>query len=202
MASPILKGQRPNAPSSFARKKPTTNQAKKWGLIPQTTMLVEYDTTFHHNIPWETLRVSWNAVYAFCDAELVDDLFYLYHDTNRATPDPAGLLNRLMAARDAAGLHDGAGAATKPYKQWLAVQNSPCDLAGTVAAWNKDLGVALQVAKTLKGCELISFDPAIWKVVEIGGQKQIIGQQPLQYHVMAKRQFEGGIVLAQAVKLK
>lgn len=80
--SPILYGDRPSPPSTWARTIITQADARRLGLIPNTTTVVSYPTTFHHNIPWKTLRDSWNIIYTFFDNETVEQVFNLYAGGN------------------------------------------------------------------------------------------------------------------------
>jgi len=48
------------------------------GLIPDTTQIISYDFTWHHNIPWETLRDSWNIILCFCAKGTIEKVLEAY----------------------------------------------------------------------------------------------------------------------------
>ncbi len=82
--SPILSGKRGSSPTEWVRTNWTIGAAREVGLYPPleqggaVTDAFSFDFTWHHNIPWATLRDSWNVVFAFCDWDVVDGLLTLY----------------------------------------------------------------------------------------------------------------------------
>jgi hypothetical protein len=80
--------------------------------------VVSYPTTWHHNIPWKTLRDSWNVIYTFSDDDTLKAVMRLYCDGNRTLLTWEQLLKKLLAIRAAIGpLPSNASGAT--YELWM-----------------------------------------------------------------------------------
>lgn len=148
--SPILAGDRPSPPNTWMRT--IIGQQKAWdlGLAPQTTHMASYDTTWHHNIPWKTLRESWNIIYAFCDEKTVSDVFYLYHRGNPLIHKPDKLLKKLLTIRSKLGPTPET-ARSSTYSRWMErldsglehlsegdrLQSDDSDALYSMVAWQK-----------------------------------------------------------------
>lgn len=82
--SPYFTGERPSPPSNWTRTNWTIGQARAAGFFPPNGPAVNvhdgigYEFTWHHNIPWKTLRDSWKIIVVFCDWEIVEDLLLCY----------------------------------------------------------------------------------------------------------------------------
>lgn len=115
--SPILKGDRPNAPSSWSHLVINQTQSRQLQLVPSDAFLVSYALTWHHNIPWKTLRDSWNIVYTFCSDDVVKKLFYLYWSGNKATAKPGPFIDKLLAIRNTLITKENAASST--FGRWI-----------------------------------------------------------------------------------
>jgi hypothetical protein len=83
--SPILDGlDRPSSPTRWTRTDWKIKDARAAGLFPPPAPVdpthenFAYDFTWHHNIPWKTLRDSFKVAVAFCDWDVVEGLLDLY----------------------------------------------------------------------------------------------------------------------------
>lgn len=116
--SPILEGKRPSAPTAWTKTTISQSQAQAQGLAPKTTQMISYDLTWHHNIPWSTLRDSWNIIFTFCDIAIVYDLFELYARGNGTCADPHKLKMKLHELRLAIG-PNASNASSATYQSWV-----------------------------------------------------------------------------------
>jgi hypothetical protein len=83
--SPILDGlDRPDSPNHWTRTDWKIQDARAAGLFPPpapvnpTNGNLAYDFTWHHNIPWKTLRDSFKVAIVFCEWDVVEMLLDLY----------------------------------------------------------------------------------------------------------------------------
>jgi hypothetical protein len=116
--SPILYGERPSPPSTWQRTIISQATAREQGLIPSTTTVVSYATTWHHNIPWKTLRDTWNIIYALLSLETVEKVFNLYADGNGTVLTKSALFKTLKLGREAIGPLK-TNATTASYELWM-----------------------------------------------------------------------------------
>ncbi len=119
MRSPILEGERPNAPGTWQKTNVTQQNAWDLGLAPRTTNMISYDLTWHHNIPWSLLRDSWNIVYTFCSPAVIGDLFDLYAAGNPTRIRLHTLKAKLLYIREAIGPSASNGS-SGTYEKWMA----------------------------------------------------------------------------------
>lgn len=125
--SPILAGRgRPSAPNELGRtllqnkvtggtakqlfvngKYVPPNEAALYQLFDPSTTVGTYEFTWHHNIPWNELRDSWDIIVTFCTPKVITRLFDLYTrdhvSTKTAGTEPPKLLQKILALREAAG---------------------------------------------------------------------------------------------------
>lgn len=114
--SALLSGERPSAPSTWPHTNWTIGQARAAGFFPAGTPThdgVSYDFTWHHNIPWKTLRDTWNIAYVFCTWDVVEGLMNLYGARRQR-----GLAKRLRDMREALGMTEKT-ASGATYQKWL-----------------------------------------------------------------------------------
>jgi hypothetical protein len=126
--TPIMGGRgRPSAPSELGRtllsnrlinvgkanqmfinqQSIPPNEAALYRLFAPETLVGAYEFTWHHNIPWNELRDSWDIIITFCTPAIITRLFDLYTRDHvlaktSGTP-PARLLQKILALREAAG---------------------------------------------------------------------------------------------------
>jgi|GEM_PF-2837778 len=133
--SPILAGQRPSAPSTWKRSNITSADAHSRGLAPTTTNMIAYPLTWHHNIPWQVLRDSWNIIFTFCSPQRLQSAFRLYS----AGANNEDLLNKLMEIqRVMAPTATNISGAT--YEKWVArLSDGPESLLLSTLATTKQL---------------------------------------------------------------
>jgi len=108
--SPILVGERVAPPANWARTIVSQADSRTLGLIPATTTIISYPTTWHHNIPWKTLRDSWNIIYTFFSAETVETVFELYAASNGTVHHRHKLLRTLQEIKSSIGPNQETGA--------------------------------------------------------------------------------------------
>jgi hypothetical protein len=101
--SPILTGDRIGAPAIWTRTIVNQAQARTLGLIPATTSIISYPTTWHHNIPWKTLRESWNIIYTFFGVETIRKVFELYAASNGTVYQRDKLFRTLEGIKESIG---------------------------------------------------------------------------------------------------
>lgn len=118
--SPILDGlERPDSPRSWTRTDWKIHQARAAGLFPPpapvnpTNGNVSYDFTWHHNIPWKTLRDSFKVVLVFCEWDVVEMLLDLYG--MRLCPLTK---RRIMLTKEAMG-PTASNASGATYEKWV-----------------------------------------------------------------------------------
>ena len=116
--SPILEGERPNAPTVWAHAVVSQSKARELGLCPPDATMVSYDLTWHHNIPWKTLRESWNVIFVFFDAKTVSDYFHLLAAGNPTCRDALKLGRKLVALKEGLGLN-AKNASGATYAKWV-----------------------------------------------------------------------------------
>ena len=118
--SPLFKdayNERADVPRNWAHEKVDQTAALAQEMVIPGSHLISYDLTWHHNIPWQALRDSWNVVCVFCKPETIAKLFYLYWKGNRATVTPGQLVNKLKAHRTKIG-PETASASSTTYKKY------------------------------------------------------------------------------------
>lgn len=126
--TPIMGGRaRPSAPAELGRTalkntvnspgKPAQlfingqhippNEAALYRLFARDTLVGAYEFTWHHNIPWNELRESWDIIITFCRPEIITRLFDLYTRDHvlakTSATTPAKLLQKILALREAGG---------------------------------------------------------------------------------------------------
>ena len=128
--SPILVGERPSAPKELGHTllKNTApagqalqmsingtwispKEAAEYRLFALNTSIGQgYRFTWHHNIPWNELRDSWNIIITFCTPKVIKRLFDLYTEghvlAKTADSSPEKLLRKVLALRENAGPAD------------------------------------------------------------------------------------------------
>ncbi len=156
--SPILVGERPSAPTTggWSHNPVNGETARKWGLIPANSDLIDYTLTWHHNIPWADLRDSWNVIFTFCTPEVVGSVFDLFAKGNGTLfwKDADRLKNKLLGLKEALGISEKSVSGAS-YYWWMervkdvnsavmqsldasaALDANDADSLGVIVAWQK-----------------------------------------------------------------
>jgi hypothetical protein len=116
--SPLLEGERCNAPNTWTRTAINQATARAQKLIPDTTNVISYPTTWHHNIPWKILRDSWNIIYTFFSPETVSKVFDLYAVGNGTVLTYSVLRDKLLEIKSAVG-PSSANASSGTCELWM-----------------------------------------------------------------------------------
>jgi hypothetical protein len=82
----------------------SASERKKYRLFKATQVVGEYAFTWHHNIPWNILRRSWDAVITFCTEESIRKLFDFYIDDHPLADEGPDLLKKMLALRKEEGI--------------------------------------------------------------------------------------------------
>jgi len=82
----------------------TSANRKKYRLFRSSQLVGDYQFTWHHNIPWNILRKSWDLVITFCTEECIVGLFDFYTAGHPYAYQAPGLLAKVLLLRRTAGL--------------------------------------------------------------------------------------------------
>ena len=111
---------RVSAPTRFPRSDIKLHQVALWNLVdPPDTGNVNhnYDLALHHNIPWKTLRDSWDIIVTFCSEAVIREVFTLYN-YGTAMRNPDRFENKLAMIREAVGPSKN-NASSGTYERWM-----------------------------------------------------------------------------------
>jgi len=119
--SPLLGDvDRVSSPKHWTRSNITLGQAAQWGLAETPSggnAMHSYNLALHHNVPWKTLRDSWDVIVTFCSEAVIRDVFKLYN-YGCAMRRPDRFEDKLAMIREAVG-PGPKNAAGATYERWM-----------------------------------------------------------------------------------
>ncbi len=101
-----------------------TAERKKYRLFKSSQIVGDYQFTWHHNIPWNILRRTWDIAITFCTEESIRALFDFYTSQHPLADQGPGILEKMLGVRKAIGIHlDGKKGCTKVHtktcSEWI-----------------------------------------------------------------------------------
>ncbi|MCO6456350.1 MAG: hypothetical protein J5I93_13710 [Pirellulaceae bacterium] len=124
--SPILDSfDRPDSPGEWIRTDWKIGEARAVGFFPPagpnstTHDGASFDFTWHHNIPWKTLRDSFKVAFVFCQWEATEDLLRLYGFSRHNNPALFQRLKLMRAAINVCEDGEGMNVRSATYEKWV-----------------------------------------------------------------------------------
>jgi hypothetical protein len=108
---------------------PITGKAiRKYRLFPRDVVVGDYPFTWHHNVPWNLLRKSWDIVVTFCSAGVLQRLFAFYVKGHPKDTQAEALIAKVLALQAAAAPNSSAtgerSVGSKTVGDWVTAVNT------------------------------------------------------------------------------
>lgn len=93
---------------------------RKYRLFKPEQIVGEYQFTWHHNIPWNILRKTWDTVVTFCSPKAVSGLFNFYAAQHPNEGKAPRLLQKMLHLRSEEGIGaDRSAASSRTCAAWI-----------------------------------------------------------------------------------